>query len=117
VTHFRHAHTNYDKARNSDDGLRTYMTEKEYHNFKNSLEAYEEAKGEGDRVLAESHLDEIRSLKKRAIERMKRGFTRQAIELAKQHGLLPPDFTPEKYSQLVAKAKDEVVGNVPPWSQ
>jgi hypothetical protein len=32
-------------------------------------------------------------------------------------GLFTPDFTPEKYSQLIAKAKGEVVDDVSPWSQ
>jgi hypothetical protein len=117
VAHFRHAHTDYDKVRNSDDGLRVYMTGREYYDFKSSLKAYEEAKSEGDRDLAEFYLDEVRGLKDRAIERMKGEFTRRAIELAKQHNLFPPDFTPEKYSQLVAKAKGEAVDEVTPRSQ
>jgi len=42
-------------------------------------------------------------LKQKAVDDAKRVFTGEAIEKAKQHGLLPQDLTLEKYAEIVKK--------------
>lgn len=52
---------------------------------------------------AEKALARYRELKQKAVESAKRVFTGEAIEKAKQRGLLPKDLTLEEYAEIVKK--------------
>jgi len=91
--------------RRNSNALRSYLKAEEISSLDAAFEAYEEARDCDER---EYWLWEIRALKSCAVERVKRAFTKQAIELAKQHGLLPQDFTVEKYNEIALKVIEYV---------
>jgi hypothetical protein len=71
-----------------------------------SLKTYLRLKGRGSRKAqreAERALARYRELKQKAVESAKRVFTGEAIEKAKQRGLLPQDLTLEGYAEIVKK--------------
>jgi hypothetical protein len=106
VTHFRHVHTDYDRVRRDLSALANFLEPSERGLMLGSLKTYLRLKGRGSRRAwreARKALRRYRELKQKAVENAKRVFTGEAIEKAKQRGLLPQDLTLEEYSKIAKK--------------
>jgi hypothetical protein len=106
VTHFRHAHTDYDRVRRDPSTLADFLEPGERGLIKGSLKMYLRLKERDSRRArreAKKALARYWELKQKAVDNAKRVFTGEAIEKAKQHGLLPQDLTLEKYAEIVKK--------------
>ena len=80
VTHFRHIHTDYDKIRKS-------------------VELYRYYDGPIEKIL------DLKIDSSKLVDKLKEEKTKEAIELAKKHGLLPPNFSKEEYDRIALKIK------------
>jgi len=99
VTHFRHLHTAYDDVRR-DQGLVMHR----YLSLEEGTRAVRIRE-----LLERGHLrlrmlldmeEELGALLNVAFERMKRAYTEEAIARAREEGLLPQDFTIERYEAI-----------------
>ena len=84
IAHYRHEHTKYEEI-----GEEEFLDEEERARFKEALEEYFRAKEEGEKLLAESYLEEIRFLRAKGHKRKKEHFNRIALEMLREDGLLP----------------------------
>jgi hypothetical protein len=106
VTHFRHAHTDYDRVRRDPSALANFLEPREGGLMFGSLKAYLSLRELSSRKAqreAEKALARYRELKQKAVESAKRVFTGEAIEKAKQRGLLPQDLTLEEYARIAKR--------------
>jgi len=102
VTHFRHLHTAYDDVRRDREFVaRRYLTPEERERA-TRLEAWLERNRHRPlfAFAAPDELLELDELLERAHERMKRAYTEEAIARAREAGLLPGDFTVERYDEI-----------------
>jgi uncharacterized protein (DUF433 family) len=106
VTHFRHAHTSYDRVRSDAKKLARYLKPEEGERMVQALERYLRLKRRSSQRAREEReylLEEFRWLKAKALEKAKRESTEIAIMRAKEAGLLPPDMTYERYAEIAEK--------------
>ncbi len=102
VTHFRHLHTAYDDIRRDRElVMRRYLTPEEGERAAR-LEKWVERNREWLPLAPTipGQLVELNELWERAHERMKRAYTEEAIARAREAGLLPEDFTIERYDAI-----------------
>jgi hypothetical protein len=102
VTHFRHLHTAYDYVRRDRElVMRRYLTPEEGERAAR-LEEWLERNREllPFAPIIPGQLLELNELWERAYERMKRAYTEEAIARAREAGLLPGDFTVERYDEI-----------------
>jgi len=110
VTHFRHAHTEYDHARQNLERLASFLRPEEGEMLLQALNRYlrlKRRRGRRAREEREFLLEDFRWLRAKALEKAKRAYTKEAIEKAKRYGLLPQDLTLEQYERIVEKIIEE----------
>jgi len=100
VAHFRRAHTAYDDVRRDRElVMRHYLTPEEEAHMENIEEQLGRHYYSRPGVLSEMMaIDEM--FWRLASERMKRAYTEEAIARAREEGLLPQDFTIERYEVM-----------------
>jgi len=102
VTHFRHLHTAYDDVRRDREFvMRRYLMPEEGERAARLEEWL--TRNRDWLPLAPTipgQLVELNELWERAYERLKRAYTEEAIARAREAGLLPEDFTAERYDAI-----------------
>jgi len=89
VSHYRHNHTDYDKARLDIDRWLEPGDVGEFGSFKGLIDAYYERVDDMDPEEREEWIEEIRRLKGLAAERARRYYNGIAVKMAQEDGLLP----------------------------
>ena len=89
IAHYRHAHTDYDRARLDVDRWLEPGDVKQFGSFKALIEAYYGRADDMDPWEREEWIGEIRRLKDLAAERARRHYNEVAVKMAQEDGLLP----------------------------
>ena len=89
IAHYRHAHTDYDRARLDIDRWLEPGDVKRFGSFKGLIEAYYGRVDDMDPEEREEWIGEIRRLKDLAAERARRHYNEIAAKMAQEDGLLP----------------------------
>ena len=85
IAHYRHEHTTYEIDRLD---VESWLEGEDLEEWNNLIDYYEKEKDNMDRDTREIYIEEIRYLKAKAYAEAKKYYTRKAVELAKQDGLL-----------------------------
>jgi len=87
IAHYRHEHTDYDKAK---EDIERWLEEEERERWRSIIRYYQNHKHKMDRYEREDYIMWIRAFKDTAVARARKHYNRIAAEMAAEDGLLNP---------------------------